>query len=69
MTIANHLDAQALVLRSMAAGVMQSGQPVDVPWPHGGRKVLHTLTARDILAEAEAFERDAVKIRSMRDLH
>ena len=61
--LANHLDAQALVLRSMAAGVMQSVQPVDVPWPHGGRKTLHTLTALDILAEAEAFERDAVKVR------
>jgi hypothetical protein len=62
-TRANDLDAQALVLRSMAAGVIQSGQPVDVPWPHGGRKSLHTLTALDILDEAEAFERDAAKLR------
>lgn len=67
MQLANDLDAQALSLRSLAAGVMKSGQPVDVPWPHGGRKVLHTLTGLDILAEAEAFERDAAKLRLLRN--
>lgn len=60
---ADHLDAQAQELRSIAAGVLQSGRPFDVAWPHGGRKTLDALTARDILDDAEALERDAVKLR------
>ena len=65
MQLANNLDAQALVLRDLAAGVMESGQPVDVPWPHGGTKTLHQLTSLDILADAEAFEADAAKLRTL----
>ncbi|WP_375292289.1 hypothetical protein [Sphingomonas melonis] len=65
MTTPDLLDAQARVLRNMAAGVMASGRPVDVPWPHGGRKPLHQLTSLDILDEAEAFEADAAKLRTL----
>lgn len=65
MQLANDLDAQAQVLRGMAAAVMQSGQPIDVPWRFGRTKTLHTLTALDILDEAEAFEADAVKLRTL----
>jgi hypothetical protein len=62
--LANDLDAQALVLRNMAANVMETGRPVDVPWPHGiGTKTLHQLTSLDILADAEALEADAAKLR------
>lgn len=63
MQLANNLDAQAQVLRSMAAAVMQSGQPIDVPWRFGSTKTLHTLSALDILDDAEAFEADAAKLR------
>lgn len=63
MSLADQLDAQALVLRSVAAGVIQSGQPVDVPWRLGKPKTLHTLTAHDIIDDAEALERDAAKLR------
>ncbi|MBB3693031.1 hypothetical protein [Sphingomonas sp. BK580] len=62
---ADHLDAQAQELRSIATGVLQSGRPFDVAWPNGGRKTLYALTAQNILEDAEAFERDAVKLRAL----
>ncbi len=51
----------------MAANVMLTGQPVDVPWPFadGGNRTLHQLTSLDLLADAEAFEADAVKLRTL----
>lgn len=62
-TLADNLDAQALTLRHMAATALETGDHVDVPWERGTRKPLHMLTPDDILADAEALEADAAKLR------
>lgn len=65
LQLASALDAEAQLLRNHAANIMESGRPVDVPWPHGGSKSLHQLTSFDLLSDAEALEADATKLRTL----
>lgn len=61
------LEDLAAIFRRHAASVRKTGAPVDVPWPHGpsGLKSLHQLTSLDLEAEAELYERDAAKLRTL----
>jgi hypothetical protein len=49
----------------MADSIVVTGCPVDVPWRRGLRKTLHQLTSADLIADAEALEADAVKLRTI----
>jgi hypothetical protein len=65
-SLAIDLEDTAATMRRAVSTFQELGGPVEVPWPHGdGTKVLHMLTYDDIIADAEALEHDADKLRSL----
>ncbi|API58541.1 hypothetical protein BSL82_03800 [Tardibacter chloracetimidivorans] len=68
---AKQLDDTARNLRSLAAGLMASGQPIELMvhsptgYPEGKLYQFSQVTARDLIDDAEDFERAAQKLRTI----
>src|SRR3546814_352941 len=68
---AKQLEDLAAGLRSLAAGLMASGHPIELTvhsptaYPEGKAYQFNQVTARDLLNDAEDFERLAAKLRTI----
>lgn len=68
---AKQLEDTARNLRSLAAGLMASGHPIELKvfsprgYPQGKLYQFNQVTARDLLDDAEAFELAAQKLRTI----
>jgi hypothetical protein len=63
---ATQCELLAKNLRAIGLGVLRSGQHVDVPWSNDiNPRTLHQLTAKDILDDAQDFDRIAKKLRKV----
>src|SRR3546814_20129230 len=68
---AKQLEDLAAGLRSLAAGLMASGHPIELTvhsptaYPEGKAYQFNQVTARDLLNDAEDFERLATQLRTL----